>query len=72
MLVKDLIQMLSEFSDDMEVAIKSTCGLLDIATEVRRKPISTHIGQGKFRNTDTVLITGVHPADYYRGKNGEI
>ena len=63
MLVKDLIQMLSDFDDNMEVGIKSTCGMLDLAVSIKRSR-ATIVG-----NQDFVLIKGILPSEYYKGQN---
>jgi hypothetical protein len=58
MIVKDLIQMLSDFDENMEVGIKSTCGMLDIAISVQRCRASI-VGEQDF-----VCIKGILPSDY--------
>lgn len=58
MIVKDLIQMLSDFDENMEVGIKSTCGMLDIVTSVERRRASI------FDNQDIVCIKGIWPSEY--------
>ena len=50
--------MLSDFDENMEVAIKSTCGMYDIAISVGRHRASM-LGKGDF-----VLIKGVLPSEY--------
>ena len=61
MIVKDLIQMLSDFDDNMEVGIKSTCGMLDLIVSVERSRASI-VGKQDF-----VLIKGVLPNEYSKG-----
>lgn len=61
MIVRDLIQMLSDFDENMEVGIKSTCGMLDIVVNVERSHASIVGSQ------DFVLIKGI-PSDCYTKK----
>jgi hypothetical protein len=58
MTIKDLQQMLSEYPDDMEVAIKSSCGFWSIVTKVG------HVYNGSEK---IVSLTGVKPHEYNKG-----
>lgn len=62
MIVKDIIQMLSDFDENMEVGIRSTCGMLDMIVSMKRHHASIVGSQ------DFVLIEGVLPSEYYTNK----
>lgn len=62
MIVKDMIQMLSDFDENMEVGIRSTCGMLDMIVSMKRHHASIVGSQ------DFVLIEGVIPSEYYTNK----
>jgi len=62
MIVKDMIQMLSDFDENMEVGIRSTCGMLDMTVSAERHHASIVGSQ------DFVLIKGVLPSEYYLNK----
>ena len=62
MIVKDMIQMLSDFDENMEVGIRSTCGMLDMIVSMKRHRASIVGSQ------DFVLIEGVLPGEYYTNK----
>ena len=55
MIVKDLIQFLSDFDENMEVGIKSLCGFLNIITNVTTVYV---------KDEKIVLLKGVLPAEY--------
>lgn len=57
-----MIQMLSDFDENMEVGIRSTCGMLDMAVSMERYHASI-VGNQEF-----VLIKGVLPSEYYTKK----
>ena len=58
MIVKDIVQLLSDFDENMEVGIKSTCGMLNLVVSVKRH-IDSIMG-----NDDFVIIQGV-PSSLY-------
>lgn len=59
MIVKDLIQLLSDFDENMEVGIKSTCGMYDFVVSVQR--CRAYI----MGEDDFVCIKGVLPSEYH-------